>query len=267
MKYAYISLKYMHKNWLVYFVISILPSIILGIYSTPFNIATFWIKYKELHTVNFGSMLGLLFNVNNIIYVYPLIAIAVLVVMSSSMYYNTMEQHLKVGRLSLDRPIMGINYTIIPVVISLSIFVVVVVLLKIIIASISYVIHETLHQRLDPIVVNMIMAIVAILLIFVSIALFLSMILWIPSLIMSGYKFMDMMVYCLRLVQSNFLHIYFSVIMPMIVTVIVSILLSLLNIEWIIFFFNIFVYLFWIMYLQTFSMVAYFALTNIEILD
>jgi len=265
MGYAKTSLAYIKKNFYLYAMLAVIPSILLGVYSRPFNTALFWLDYDDVKINNFGNMLKLVLKPDIYIRGYPFIVTSFAIVLASSMWFNTMEQHLKVGRLSLSRPLIGVNYTILPVLITLVVLSVILVLLKIIVASIAFVIHEWLGGMDSPVFATFLIAVVAIVLVLLFIGLFLSLVIWIPGLIMSGYSFRDMLVYCLRLIQNKFFQIYSCIILPLIVTLIVLVLLSLMHLPLsLTIFFNSIIYMFWFMYLHSYSMLVYFDLTNVE---
>ncbi|MCL1945413.1 MAG: hypothetical protein FWF56_06400 [Firmicutes bacterium] len=265
MKYTKLSLAYLKDNFFIYAILSLIPAIVLGVYTKPFNTALFWVKYSDYKIDNFGDMLALVLNAKAFVQAYPFIVALLSVLFCSSMFFNVMEQHLKIGKLSLANPLFGVNYTAIPVFVTVFVLGIVVLLLKILVASLSYFVHEMFFDPQSIVISNIIIAIMSVSLVFLIIALFLSMLLWIPGIIMSGYKFVDMVVYCLRLIQDNFMQLYSGLVFPLIFTMIVCITISMLTSSVsIIVFSNIIIYLFWIMYIQSYSMLSYFDLTKVE---
>ena len=265
MAFTWASLAYIKKNFYLYATLAAVPSILFGIYSTPFNTALFWLKYKNTEINDFGSMLNMVLNPSMLFKVYPIVVAVFALVLTCSMWFNTMEQHLKVGKLSLSSPLMGINYTIIPVVSTIFVLSLILIILKIIVASLAFVIHELFYSPESPLMSNILIAVVAIAMVFLFIGLFLSIVLWIPGLIMSGYSFADMLVYCLRLTQNEFLKLYSGIAIPLICTLMLYIVLAMFDLTMpLVIFFNIIMYMCWFMYLQSYSMIAYFSLTNIE---
>jgi hypothetical protein len=178
-----------------------------------------------------------------------------------------MEQHLKVGKLSVKNPITGVNFTVSPVIITLFFFFSLILLLKLVVASLCYIIYDTLKnpQWSNNIVSTMVVATIAICLGVFTIGLFISLLLWIPAFIMSGYNFLDMASYSIRLVSIDFWQLLSGIITPMSVTLSLLIVLTMSQVAGIIMTVaQILFYLFWIMYLQSYSMLAYFDLTKTE---
>ncbi|MDR3021958.1 MAG: hypothetical protein LBU60_04735 [Clostridiales bacterium] len=268
MRYLTQSFAYIKKTFLLYGMLALVPAILLGLFCTPLDTTIFWIFYRGNNVHNIGDMFHLVFNVPLYSRVYPLVIIVLSLIICCSLTYNSMETHMKVGKLTIGNPMHGVNYTVIPVSITLFWFILFINVLKFIVTVLAYVIHLLFINSQGSAFPVFLIAMMAVILVFLVVSMAFSMLLWIPAMIMSGYNFRDMAAYSIRLVQKNIWQLFISMAVPLSATIILLIVLAASQISAaLLTVLSVAIYLFWILYLQSFSMIAYFDLTENERAD
>jgi hypothetical protein len=268
MKYMLFSLSYMRKHCLVYAILAIVPAALLGLYSTPFHTTLYWLDYRGNYIEYFGQMAYLVYDVRIFANVYPAVLIAVSLVVCFCIAYYCMERHMKIGKLSLSGPLTGINFTIIPVIITLFTLAFVLNFVKLIVASVAYIVHQLSTDVLATNTSVALIAILSIIIVILAIVVCISMTMWVPAMLMSGYNFMDMAAFSLRLVQNHFWELILGIVLPLSATVALLLLMYMSRSPTqVLVATRIILYLFWIIYLQVYTMTAYFSLTNSQRVD
>lgn len=221
MKYFAQQTSFYKKALPAMLLINIVPAIFFGMYTVPFGSVHFLKTYFSANISNFYQVLKIVFEGDNFIKVYPLVIMTVAIILFFSLGVGIIEKYLRIGHISLARPISSINITIIPTIVFISLVIFVIYIQKIVLSSLIIIFHLII-SGMGNVANPATMAVVStlsIVLPIVASGLFLWILMLLPAMTISGYTFRDSVLYSIRLAYKDFWSLLLSLMIPLLVAV------------------------------------------------
>jgi len=238
--------------------INIVPAIFYGLFTTQFCSVIFLKTYASSNINNFLDVLRIVFDGDIFVRVYPLIIIFSVSVVFFSLGFGVVERYLRIGKVTLYRPMSILNITFIPTLVFVLLGATSIFLLKLIMSSLIIIVHLiTSGAGMAPALSITIVSVLSVVLPIVAIGLFLWLFLLLPTMTISGYTFMDSVGYSIRLAYKDFWSLFLSIIVPVFVFVAIEVGFSFLFNKYLMLTLRIVLFLFIFSFLQSFVMTTY----------
>jgi len=262
MRYIKLSFKYLIKNILFVFLLSLIPAIFMGSLLSPFKFLEFINNYANLVVVNFGSIFYSIIDISWLKLLFYFIGFALLFV-CVSIIIGLIENHFRSGKRNYTSIKNYINNNILTVCINLIIIFVINFVLSFLSGTIIYLFHIMLAginsaPNAGCIVIAIIMFVLyTCVMAVISLVLLLN----IPNMNINGYTFKQSISSTINFIANKFFHLLLAVLLPL---VIIIPLISIFNFSSIaLHIINVICLIISIMYYSSFVMTAYFDLANI----
>jgi len=208
----------LYKKFLpIMLIINIVPAIFFGLYTVPFGSVYFLRIYGNANISNFLDVLKIVFESDNFARVYPFLIMTAAVILFFSLGIGVVEKYLRIGHITLQRPISSINITIMPTIVFILLIVGVIYLQKLVLASLIIIVHLSISGAgtVATTATMVIVSGISIALPIVAVGLFLWIFMLLPSMTISGYTFRDAALYSIRLAYKDFRALFLSLILPL----------------------------------------------------
>lgn len=271
------TLSYIKKAFFPLMLMAIIPSVFLGFFFKPISGLTFLPQYFAAEDMSFKQIFWLLFGRESLVisgfnpafYILIFFVAFVLLTLACSYGLSMVEKHFKTGKIIHD-PIRSINNSIISVIKTFCIILSVYLLLMLLQSGLILLVNETVSAGGAPKVMDCIWTTVISLVMFV-----LSFAILIPpafcTVIMQlmGYSFADAFVEAMRLVGEKWLSLTVGMLLPTLALAAIKIGISFIPLTMtaaaavgtVV---NIVIFMLYMMYVLSFSMVSVYELTGIE---
>lgn len=265
MAYIKRTFKYMFKTFWALALICLPAALALGIFTKPMSSLSYLVAYSETYVKSFKSIFWLIFNRYATKYVYPLVIILIALIFSTALSMSVIEKHFRVGKLMLVSPLKQINNYFLPVLLSFLILSFILLLYGLIQTGMLTMLHMLISGRGYPNVLNMIIASVISLGLFV-LAVFAacSTMYWTPMMVIYGFSFGDAAAASLRLLDGKAGGILFGLLTPFIIVAVLESVCSFVTNIYVSCALAVVLYLFLIMYLVSYIMISMFDLSGME---
>lgn len=254
----------MTRNFLPLFIVAIIPAVVLGLLVAPAGVPTFFISYarNRENFIDSGNFAEYLFNWRTLA---GLILILIMMIVGAGIIVSAIEKHMRVGVMSVRSPIKLLNQSIVPVVITLVCWTLLLVTFRFLLFGLLLLVNLMFGAQWVLSLVIMIAVYCGLLVVY----LFLSapLLLWVPCMMIYGYKFGDAASSSFRMASKQSKRLFISQLMPLLIIFCVQLIVDLafaplpFAVYAVI---NMIMCLFLLMYFCSLSAVAYFDLAEIE---
>lgn len=255
----------MGKSIWILSLVNILTATVLGFFTKPMISLAYFPGYKDMNVNSFLDIFLMMFNDKALTKVFPLIIIFVMLFFSCCISLSIIEKHFRVGKLMLKTPFKQINNYFLPVLLCLVILSLIIFVYGLLQSGMISLLHLIFSGSDVPSVINVIIAPVISLGLFVLVMFFgCSAMYWAPLMMIYGYSFRDACAEALRMFSNHKLQVLWGIIFPFVAVAIVeSVFLMFKPMFAICVAVNSLLYLFLIIYVVCFTMVSLFDITGL----
>lgn len=266
MLYIKKTFSYLKKSFWLLALIAAVPAVLTAVFFRPLGFIGFIPQYAHFGAHSFTDIAWMIFDRYSFTYVYPIVLTFIALVLSFSLSLSVIEKHFKVGRLLLKAPVKDVNNSLFPVLKTLTVITVFYLAWNFMLAGIITLAHFIFSGPGVPTKLNLIIANVLVLGLFVLFVFFSTpSVLWAPLMLLFGYSFVDAFVASTKLTGKATGRLFFGVLFPFVVIILLQYVLSFFFVPLIIMkVISGFYILFLIVYLMAYMMVAAFDLTDME---
>lgn len=266
MRYIKLSFKYLTKNILFLFLLSLIPAIFMGSLLSPFKFLEFINNYLSISVINFGTIFYSIIDISWLKILFYLIAF-VLLALSVSYIIGEIENHFRSGKKNYLGVRNYINNNIITVLLNMFVYVVINFVVSFLCGTLIYLFH-ILFAGLNSsanvgcfIIAIILFTVYFIVMSFVGLVLLFN----IPNMLYNGYSFKQGIISTVNLLSKNLIGIILAYILPFVLFVP---LISIFNFSSIaLHIVNIICLIIAIIYYSSLVMTAYFDLSGISRYD
>lgn len=240
-------------------------AVVLGIFTKPMGSLSYLAAYSQTAVRGFPDMFWLIFNRYATKYVYPLVLILSSLVFCTSLCLSIIEKHFRVGKLLLVSPLKQINIYFLPVALSFILLSLILALYGMVQTGVLTLLHGLISGWGYPSVLNLILAAV------ISLALFVLFVLaacstmyWAPMMVIYGFSFRDAAASSLRLIDGKTGRILAGLLFPFLLVAVLESVFSFIPNKYVCAALGVAEYLFLIMYVIAYIMVSMFDLSGME---
>lgn len=262
MRYIKLNFKYLIKNILFIFLLSLIPAIFMGSLLSPFKFLEFINNYANLVVLGFGDIFNAIIDISPLKILFYIIGFALLGV-CVSVIIGFIENHFRSGKRNYINVKNYVNNNILTVLINLLIIVIINFIVTFLCGTIIFLFHIMFAglksaPNAGCIIIALIMFTLYLLVIsVVSMVLFLN----IPNMIINGYTFKQTLSNTINFISKDFMNLLLAQLTPFIAIIP---LISIFNFSSIaLHIINCICLIISIMYYTSFVMTAYFDLNNI----
>lgn len=260
------TLGYLKKSFPLLAAVMLAPAAALAFFVRPVSMITFLPMYARTEVASFLDVLWLIFDRYTLTYVFPLLLGFVLSVLGVSLGLSVVERHFRVGELALKAPLKAVNNSIFPVTANLFILLVIYMAAHFLFVCLVTLTHFLLSGAGRPGLADVaVTAVLSVTVLFLLLRLLQSFLFWAPLMLLYGYSFLDAVIASSSLCAKAPTGIWTGVAFPFVcVMTATSLAVFFRAPPWV----NILTagvsYLFLLVYLTAFVMVAVFDLGNME---
>lgn len=266
MRYIKLSFKYLIKNILFLFLLSLVPAIFIGSLLSPFKFLEFINNYPKLTITGFADIFYSIIDISWLKILFYVIALALLAI-CVSFVIGEIENHFRSGKKNYKGYKNYINNNIMVVILNLVIFCVINFILSFLYGTIVYLFHILIaglntHANVALIIISIILgAIYFCLIVMVGLIALLN----IPNMSFNGYNLKQSVSNSINLVSKNYFGLILACILPF---AIIIPLVSIFNFSSVaLHIINVICLIISIMYYSSFTMTAYFDLLGLTRYD
>ncbi len=266
MRYIKLSFKYLIKNILFLFLLSLIPSIFMGSLLSPFKFFEFINNYSSITITGFADIFYSIFDISWLKILFYLITFALLAV-TISFVIGEIENHFRSGKKNFKGYKNYINNNIMVVISNIIIFSVINFILLFLYTTLVYLFHFLIvglnvSANAGCIVIAIILgAIYFCLMAIIGLVLMLN----VPNMLYNGYNFKQSMSNSINLLSKNFIGLILAYLLPF---AIIIPLISIFNFSSIaLHIINVICLIISMMYYSSFAMTAYYDLSGLSRYD
>lgn len=262
MRYIKLSFKYLIKNILFLFLLSLIPAIFMGSLLSPFKFFEFVNNYANIVVVNFGDIFYNIIDISWLKLLFYVIGFALLFV-CVSVIIGFIENNFRSGKKNYLNVKNYINNNILSVILNIVLIVIVNFIISFIFATIIFLFHILIAGlKSAPGVALIIISIILFAVYLFSISV-VSMVLLINIVNMNinGYTFKQTLSSTINFVGKNFLQLLLAYLLPFAVIIPLISIFNFSNVA--LHIINCICLIISIMYYSSFVMTAYFDIANI----
>ena len=242
MTYVSKTFSYLVKSLRLLVPIALLPALLLGMFSKPMSFITFIPSYGATDVKSFGDIAWLIFD------------------------KYSFEKHFRIGKLMLKAPVQDVNSSLFPTLKTLAVMAGIYLAWKFVLTGIATLLHFIISGQGVPSHINIaVLAVIIAALFLFSLYLCLPSILWSPLMLTFGYSFVDAFIEAPKLTGKAAFKLLTALIFPFAIVILLQCVVEFLplhiaavkaiaTVE----------YLFLIVYIVSFMMVAAFDLTGLD---
>ena len=262
MTYVSKTFSYIVKSLRLLLPIALLPAVLLGVFSKPMSFITFIPSYGATEVKSFGDIAWLIFDRHSFTFIYPIIIIFVALTLSLSV----IEKHFRIGKLMLKAPVQDVNSSLFPTLKTLAVMAGIYLVWKFILTGIVTLLHFIISGQGVPSAVNIAVVATIIAAIFLfSLYLCLPSVLWAPLMLTFGYSFVDAFIEAPKLTGKAVFKLFIALVFPFAVVILFQYVIEFLPLHIIaVKALAVAEYMFLIVYIVSFMMIATFDLTGLE---
>lgn len=266
MTYVSKTFSYLVKSLRLLVPIALLPALLLGMFSKPMSFITFIPSYGATDVKSFGDIAWLIFDKYSFTHIYPVILIFVALTLSCALSLSVIEKHFRIGKLMLKAPVQDVNSSLFPTLKTLAVMAGIYLAWKFVLTGIATLLHFIISGQGVPSHINIaVLAVIIAALFLFSLCLCLPSILWSPLMLTFGYSFVDAFIEAPKLTGKAVFKLLTALIFPFAIVILLQCVVEFLplhiaavkaiaTVE----------YLFLIVYIVSFMMVAAFDLTGLD---
>lgn len=265
MKFIKSTLKYVVKNFLFLFLMSVIPAIFLGAVLSPFKAIEFINTYSATPVLTFGTIFNGLLDFGILQLLLILVAIMLLAIFASAIM-GQIEQQFRSGKSNFERIKEHVNNNILIILANLVAFFVIIFIFMFVTSAILFLTHLLISDiNTSPTVLNVIISNIILSSVLVLITLIGSIILVNTANMMSqGTQFKDSISSSIKLTQKNSFNLTLATLAPILI---IAIFVSLFTYSASLPIINILGVLVLIMYYTSLAMTSYFELAKLDRYD
>lgn len=263
MRYSGLALKFIYKNFLFLIILTVVSAIALSFYYADSSFSVFLktifteLNPRDMFDFSIYYYFSLISNQNWYYAVGALILICLTVTLVFGYAYRTM----KVGGKSLSMPFKKINQTIIPVVLVLFSLLVILQLF----ALFATVFVNLLLASNNPLLYRPLIPLVLIVLYGLFFLIFLYLLMCVPTMLVTGYKFKEAIAYSVKHTNGRLFRFAFACLIPLIATMLIKMGLNYLtDALWLRVVSGTIITSFLLMYFPSLTMTAYYDIEGIN---
>lgn len=266
MTYVAKTFSYLVKSLRLSVPIALLPALFLGIFLKPLSFITFLPNYGATFVTSFGDIAWLIFAKYSLTYVYPIILIFVSLTLCCALLMSVVEKHFRIGKLMLKAPVQDVNSSLFPVLKTLAVMTGGYLLWKFLLTGITTLLHFIMSGQGTPTALNIVILAVIIAALFLFLLfIILPSILWAPLMLTFGYSFVDACIEAPKLTGKAVFKLFIALVFPFAVVILLQYVVEFLPLHIVaVKAIAVVEYLFLIIYIVSFMMVAAFDLTGLE---
>lgn len=220
MKYLKDSFSYVFKNFIFIFIFSLLPSYFLAFVQKGDRTSAFIASlFEDGAGAGFGDVFSFLSPFNAYGWIYSLVALILMIILLP-MLTGFIERHMRLGVRSLKGILSRFNYNFVACFRLLLIFFVLYELWAVVAAGFIYLFVVLFNGVLCGVLASVCFALTLVLFCWILSAI----ILWLPVLQITGYRFMDSFVYEYQLYAGRRIRIFLAVLVPWVLGYVFAIL-------------------------------------------
>jgi len=262
MRYIKLSFKYLIKNILFIFLLSLIPAIFMGSLCSPFKFLEFINNYANLVVINFGDIFYSIIDINWLKLLFYVIGFALLGI-CVSIIIGYIENHFRSGKRNYFNVKNYINNNILAVLLNIFIITVINFIVSFLCATIIYLFHIMIAGLKSVPNAGCIIIAIIMFTLYLCVMIIVSMVLYlnIPNMNTNGYTFKQSISSTINFISTNFMNLILAVLVPIVITIPLISIFSFSGVA--LHIVNCICLLFSIMYYTSFVMTAYFDLNNI----
>lgn len=266
MTYVSKTFSYIVKSLRLLLPIALLPAVLLGVFSKPMSFITFIPSYGATEVKSFGDIAWLIFDRHSFTFIYPIIIIFVALTLSCALSLSVIEKHFRIGKLMLKAPVQDVNSSLFPALKTLAVMAGIYLVWKFILTGIVTLLHFIISGQGVPSAVNIAVVATIIAAIFLfSLYLCLPSVLWAPLMLTFGYSFVDAFIEAPKLTGKAVFKLFIALVFPFAVVILFQYVIEFLPLHIIaVKVLAVAEYMFLIVYIVSFMMIATFDLTGLE---
>ncbi|MBE5745788.1 MAG: hypothetical protein E7359_00665 [Clostridiales bacterium] len=262
MRYIKLSFKYLIKNILYLFLMSLIPAVLFGGLLSPFKFIEFINNYTSLTIVSFSNMFHALIDVSWLKVLFYVICLGVLGLVVS-IIIGAIENHFRSGKKNYLKIKNYINNNLLVVLLNIILIFVINFIVSFLCATLIYLFHIMFAGLNSSANVGcVIVAIIVFALYFCVMAIVsMTLLLNIPNMLINGYNFKQSISNTINVIGKNFINLLLAYILPYAVIIPLISIFSFSSVA--IHIVSGVCMVISIMYYSSFVMTAYFDLNNI----
>lgn len=220
MKYISLSGKYTFKNFLYIFLLSIIPTVFIGILLSPFKIFEFVAYYAGMPVINFGTIFYALIDFNIVSIILTVLGV-VIVALFFSLTIGIMENHMRSGKINYKNMGQYVNNNLLVILANFAIVLIFWFILKFLLSAVLFLLHLIFSGISNsPNVFNIIIAICLTSGIFVFFLQVVSVFLLnIPNMLISGYPTKQAIANSIKLLNKNNFQFLVAMLLPFVIII------------------------------------------------
>ena len=266
MNFTVKTLAYLKKGLPLLAAVCLIPSVVMAVLIKPFNIVSFFPLYSSAEVNGFSDVVWLVFDKYALTHVYPYLIVYAVCALGLSFSLSIVENHFRVGRLTVGVSFKNINNCLVPVLIAFGVIFLVYLFCNFLFACAVTLVHLLISgagavNAADYAVT----AVVAVVLFMLMLQILKSVFLWAPMMIVYGYNFLDAVIESSSAVSKAARPVYLRLLFPFFVWVVLEAGLGLFSPPlWSLYLVNILLYVLIFAYYSAYIMVSAFELTGME---
>ena len=233
MSYFGRTTKYVLRNFFPILIVALIPSIILGLLVSPTSVPAFLVSFVRLRgelpyvVASYPSFFSnYIFGWRTFAYVYPIVLIVLSLIIGGSVIISAIEKHMRVGVMSVKRPLKLLNYSAVPVAITVLAWVILLVLYRFVLFGLALLVNLAAGHIWGLAFVLILIAYIGlfVLLLFLSSPIML----WTPCMMIYGYKFGDAATTSFRMASKRTWSLFVAQAVPFLLLIAARIILELI---------------------------------------
>ena len=262
MRYIKLSFKYLIKNILFVFLLSLIPAIFMGSLLSPFKFLEFINNYANLVVMGFGDIFYSIIDISWLKLLFYVIGFGLLGI-CVSIIIGFIENHFRSGKRNYFNIKNYINNNILAVVLNLIIITITNFIVSFLCGTIIYLFHIMIAGLNSAPNAGLVVLAIIMFTVYLCVMAVVSMVLFlnIPSMNLNGYTFKQSLSGTINFISNNFINLLLAVFVPILITIPLISIFNFSNVA--LHIVNCICIIISIMYYTSFVMTAYFVLNNI----
>lgn len=262
MRYIKLSFKYLIKNMLFLFLMSLIPAVFIGSLLSPFKFLEFINNYANLTVINFADIFYAIVDISWLKILFYVIGLTLFAVVLS-IIIGAIDNHFRSGKRNYTKIKNYINNNVLVVLMNIILIFVINFIVSFLCSTIIYLFHilfvgQNATANVGCIIIGILLFTVYFCVMAVtSIVLMLN----IPNMLLNGYGFKQSISSTINSIGKNFLYLVIAYVIPYAVIIPLISIFNFSNIA--LHIINVICFIISIMYYSAFVMTAYFDLNNI----
>lgn len=261
MRYIKLSFKYLIKNALFLFLISLVPALFFGSLLSPFKFLNFINNYSSMVVTGFADIFYGLIDLSWLKALFYVLSIALLA-LAVSIIIGAIDNHFRSGKKNYYKVKNYINNNILVVLINLLLIFVINFIISLLSATMIYLFHILFSGLNASASIGCIIVAIIMFTIYFCIMIIVSMVVMlnIPNMLINGYTFKQSISNTVNVIGKNFINLILGFLVPYIVIIPLISIFSFSNVA--LHIVNVVCLIISIMYYSSFVMTSYFDLNN-----